>query len=57
MLKGKGRVWKASKSGGLVIYIPSDVIKDSAFPFEPLEDVEVEVEPEKKRLIIKKEEK
>jgi len=54
MLKGKGKIWKASGSGGHVVYIPSDIIKDSAYPFEHLEDVDVQLDPKRKQLVITK---
>ena len=51
VLQGKGKVHEPIK-GRLRIYIPSDVHKDSAFPFKPKEDVTIRIEG--KRLIIEK---
>ena len=36
------------------IYVPTDVVKDSLFPFKLNDKVLVRIEPEKKELIIKK---
>jgi hypothetical protein len=58
MLEGKSKIINRSrKSKGkqydsLFIYIPSDVTKDSTFPFES--DDEVTVRIDKNRLIIEK---
>ena len=55
MLKGKGKVWKATtKGGGQVIYIPSDVVKDSTYPFSIKEKVNVQLDPKQKQVIISK---
>ena len=56
MLKGKGKVWKASGSPnrGHVIYIPTDIVKDSQYPFKPLEEVQIELKPKEKCLIVRK---
>ena len=55
MLKGKGKVWKATtKGGGQVIYIPSDVVKDSTYPFSLKEKVDVQLDPKQKKIIISK---
>jgi len=54
MLKGKGNVWKSSGRGGHVVYIPSDIRKDSQYPFKPREKVNVELDPINQRLIITK---
>lgn len=50
-LKGRGKVHEPVK-GRIMIYIPANVHKDSAFPFKPKEDVEVRIEG--KKLLIKK---
>jgi len=45
MLKGVGTVWKATgKARAHVIYIPTDVVADSTYPFEPKESVNVEIQ-------------
>ena len=54
MLNAKGKVWKASKQGGHVIYISTDITKDSAYPFKLLESVDVQLNLEKKQLVITK---
>ena len=55
MLIGKGKVWKATtKARGHVIYIPTDVTTDSAYPFELREEVRVYIDRENNRLIIAK---
>jgi hypothetical protein len=41
-LEGKGRVYQHIR-GRLVIYIPSAVSKDSAFPFSPGDDVIIKI--------------
>ena len=53
-LVGVGKVWKASTHGGHVIYVPTDLTKDSAYPFKVREEVVVVIEPEKMRLTITK---
>lgn len=57
MLKKRGKVWKASKQGGHVIYIPADIVKDSAYPFMIREQVIVTLDVDKKCLTIAKLEK
>ena len=56
MLKGKGKVWKASSSTkrGHVIYIPSCIVIDHAYPFKPREEVQIELKPKEKCLIVRK---
>jgi len=51
VLKGKGKLHEPVK-GRIMLYIPTDVHKDSAFPFKVKEEVEVEIAG--KELIIKK---
>ena len=36
------------------VYIPSDVARDSAFPFESGDDVVIKIDTKKKRLVIEK---
>lgn len=43
MLRGKGKVQEPAK-GRIMIYVPADVHKDSAFPFRPGDDVWVTIE-------------
>jgi hypothetical protein len=54
MLKGKGRVWKATgKARGHIVYIPTDLVIDSAYPFKERETVNIEIHNGK--MIISKE--
>lgn len=46
MLRGKGRVQEPAK-GRIMIYVPADVHKDSAFPFRPGDDVWVTIKEAK----------
>jgi len=53
MLKGKGKVWRATGHGTAhVIYIPSHLVIDSAYPFQLREAVNIEIQDGK--LIISK---
>ena len=53
--KGKGKVWKASGHRRThVIYIPTDLVMDSTYPFKPRQVVDVEIRDGK--IIISKEE-
>lgn len=54
MLKGKGKVWKASSKGGHTIYVPADIIKDSQYPFKSKEKVNIELDPINQKLIVTK---
>jgi len=36
------------------VYIPSEVSKDSAFPFKPNQKLKVRIDTENKRLVIEK---
>ena len=55
MLKGKGRVWKATgKARGHIVYIPTGLVIDSAYPFKERETVNIEIHNGK--MIISKEE-
>jgi hypothetical protein len=42
VLKGRGKIHEPVK-GRIMIYIPADVHKDSAFPFKPRDSVEIEI--------------
>ena len=42
VLKGKGRIHEPVK-GRIMIYVPADVHKDSAFPFKPKDVVRIEI--------------
>jgi len=50
-LEGKGRIQQPVQNR-VLIYVPTDVHKDSAFPFEEKDDVRVKIEDDK--LIIEK---
>ena len=58
MIQGTGKVInRPTKTGGksydkFFIYIPTNVAKDSAFPFKPGEEVLIRID--KKRLVIEK---
>lgn len=60
VLKGKGRlINRPTKTGGkkydkFFIYIPTDVAKDSSFPFEKGDKITVEIQPDKDRLLIER---
>jgi hypothetical protein len=38
----------------LFIYIPTDLAKDSAFPFQPNEKIKIKIDPTNKKLTIEK---
>ena len=42
VLKGKGKIHEPVK-GRIMIYVPADVHKDSAFPFKPKDVVQIEI--------------
>ena len=50
-IEGKGSIYQHAK-GRLVIYIPADVSKDSAFPFEVSEKVKVRIDG--KKIVVEK---
>lgn len=52
--KAKSRLYKHSQSTRLLLPIPADLVKDSTFPFEPREEVEIEIDEGLRRLIVKK---
>jgi hypothetical protein len=53
LLEGKGRFWRTNRK--LYIYIPSEVVYDSAFPFTQEKGyVKIRIDKEKNRLIIEK---
>ena len=47
-----GKLTKSDKSATGILYIPADLMVDSAFPFKPPESVKVRIDGE--RLIIEK---
>ena len=51
VLSGIGKIHEPVK-GRVMIYIPADVHKDSAFPFKPKDNVQITIADEK--LIIEK---
>jgi len=52
MREGIGKLTIADKSRTGILYIPSDIMVDSALPFKPPEKVKVRIE--KERLVIEK---
>ena len=52
MIEGVGKISFASRSKTAILYIPSDITKDSAFPFENGENVRIRIENQK--LIVEK---
>ncbi|MBM3292780.1 hypothetical protein FJY84_08915 [Candidatus Bathyarchaeota archaeon] len=52
MLSDTSKLEKTGRYGGYRIYIPSSVIKDSQFPLKVNEDVFIEIDVERKALII-----
>lgn len=50
-LKGQGRVY-TPKNSGPMIYVPSGVGNDSAFPFKEGEKIEVEIK--ERELVVKR---
>lgn len=53
-LMNRPSVSKGKKYDKYFVYIPSEVARDSAFPFKHGDDVVVKIDPEKKRLLIEK---
>jgi len=55
VLKSKGRIWLPKKTmrGGDRIYIPSEIVLDSTFPFMEDGEIMVEIDPEKRVLKLK----
>jgi len=55
VLKSKGRIWLPKKTmrGGARIYIPSDIVLDSQFPFKDDGEMLVEIDPKNKVLKLK----
>ena len=54
VLKGQSKLYKHPKAATLYLCIPSDLVKDSQFPFEAGEVVSVEFHPSFKVLIVRK---
>ena len=60
MLEGKGRfINRPTRTGGKLydkffIYIPTEVARDSSFPFKEREEVKVRIDVENNRLIIER---
>jgi len=50
-LVGLGRFWEHTK-GKLILYIPSDIYKDSQFPFKPINQVKIKIDIKSKRMIV-----
>jgi len=62
VMKGKGRfINRPTKTGKrtydkFFIYVPTEVARDSLFPFKPGEEVVTRIDPAEKRLIVEKSE-
>jgi len=60
MLEGKGRfINRPTKTGGKVydkhfIYIPTEIARDSLFPFKIQESVKISIDKKRNRLIVEK---
>jgi hypothetical protein len=52
MLEEVSKLEAAGKYGGVRVYIPSDLVSDSQFPFKVGEKVEVKIDPDKKIIIL-----
>ena len=52
MLTEKAKIDSAGKYGGARVYIPSDIVTDSQFPFKIGEKVTVRIDTESKKLVI-----
>ncbi|GEM_PF-2079763 len=53
-LLNRPRVSKGKRYDAVFVYIPTDVLKDSAFPFKYDDDVIVKIDQKNNRLIIEK---
>ena len=53
-LEDKGKIIPVGKAGTRYISIPAKVARDSAFPFDDGEEVNVKIIPEKKAIHIEK---
>lgn len=60
MLKGKGKFINRPTTTGkktydkYFVYIPTEIARDGLFPFKAGEEVTIEINPSKRRLVIKK---
>lgn len=52
MLSDESKIVRVGKQGGARLYIPSNVVNDSQFPFEMGEKVEVKIDTEQNIVII-----
>ena len=52
-LRAKGRIMQVEK-GRTLVYVSRSLADDSAWPFEPGEEVELVIDPEERRLIVSK---
>lgn len=55
VLKSRGKIWLPKKTmrGGARIYIPSEIVLDSTFPFTEDGAILVQIDPENKVLKLK----
>jgi len=57
--KGKGRfINRPTKTGGKTydkyfVYVPTEIARDSAFPFKDGDEVEIEIDRKRKGLLVK----
>ena len=60
MLKGKGGfINRPAKTGGKLydkffIYVPTDVARDSSFPFKVKDELKISIDKDNNRLVIEK---
>jgi hypothetical protein len=52
MIKDSSKLVKLGKYGGARIYIPSNLLRDSQFPIEIGEEIEIKIDTKKRALII-----
>ena len=52
MLEADSKIVKVGKQGGARLYIPSNIVNDSQFPFKPGEKVLIEIRPHEKTVVI-----
>jgi|GEM_PF-6761129 len=50
-LERLGRFWEHTKCK-LILYLPSDIYKNSQFPFKPKDQVKIKIDTKSKRMIV-----
>jgi hypothetical protein len=55
VLKSNGKIWLPTKTmrGGARVYIPSEIVLDSQFPFQKDGEISIEIDTETKTLKLK----